>query len=78
MEDIVSKIKDAICVVTKSSDKEINIDSRLEDVGVDSFAGIDLVYTLEDMFNIKISDNEAKQMKTVRNVIEAVKAKLKI
>lgn len=78
MEDIELKIKQAIHQVAKVSEKEISTDSLLADVGVDSFAGIDLMYALEDMFNIKISDDEMKQIRTVRDVVDAVKLKLKI
>jgi acyl carrier protein len=76
-DDIELKIKQAICQVTKVPEKDISIDSLLGDVGVDSFAGIDLVYTLEDTFNIKISDNEMRRIKSVRDVVEIVKSRLK-
>ena len=74
MEDIELKIKEAIRKVTKVPEKDITIDSLLADIGIDSFGGIDLVYTLEDMFNIKILDSEMNRMKTVKDVVEAVKA----
>lgn len=76
MENIEIKVNQAIRQVTKDSDKDISPDSVLADIGVDSFAGIDLVYTLEDVFKIKISDDEMKQIKTVKDIVEIVKSRI--
>lgn len=76
MDNIEAKIKEAICKISKVSVQDIKTDSRLADVGIDSFAGIDLVYTLEDMFTIKISDTEMSGMKTVKDIIDAVNSRI--
>jgi acyl carrier protein len=78
MVDIETKVKQAIGKVAKISEKDIGIDSKLVEVGVDSFGGIDLMYTLEDMFNIKISDDEMRKITTVRDIVEVIKSKLNI
>lgn len=78
MKDIELKIKQVISKISKLPEKDIMIDSPLVDVGIDSFAGIELVYSLEDMFSIKISDDEMKQMKTVKDIVKAIKDRLSV
>ena len=72
MEDVELKIRQAICKISAFPEGNITLDSKLEEVGIDSFAGIDLVFTLEDIFNITISDSEMNQIRTVRDAVEAV------
>ena len=76
MEDIENKVKQAIRQVTKDSEKDISLDSALANIGVDSFAGIDLMYTLEDVFKIKISDDEMKEIKTVKDIVDIVNSRI--
>jgi len=77
MNDIETKVKSTIRkIVRMPKEEEIPTHSQLADIGVDSFAGIELVFNLEDVFNINITDEEASQMKTVRDVINGVETKL--
>jgi acyl carrier protein len=70
------KIRQAISKITRAPEKNIKSDSNLLSIGMDSFGAIDLIYTLEDMFNIRISDSEIKDLKTFEDVVKAVKLKL--
>lgn len=78
MDNVELKVKQVIRKIVKIPDNEdISMDSELEKIGVDSFAGIELVFTLEDMFNIDISDEEMAQMKTVKDIVDGIKTKTK-
>ena len=76
MESIEIKVRQAIKDVIKVSDSDITLDSVLTDMGIDSFATIDLAYTLDEAFNITVSDAEMKQIKTVKDIIEIVRARI--
>ena len=79
MEDVEAKIIQAIRKIVKiPEDMPITGDSELSNIGVDSFAAIDLVFTLEDIFDIKISDTEMMQMKTLKDIVDGIKTKTKI
>ena len=41
----------------------------IEDLGVDSFASLELIFELEDTLGIKILDSEVKKMITVGDVV---------
>jgi acyl carrier protein len=74
--EVELKVKQAIGKVAKVTEEQIRLDALLLDLSIDSFAGIDLMYTLEDAFNVKLPDNEVRNLKTVKDVIEAVQKRL--
>lgn len=47
--------------------------STFQELGIDSLDGIDLVFTFEDEFNISIPDHVVQKMKSVGQVIEALR-----
>ena len=47
--------------------------STFQELGIDSLDGIDLVFTFEDEFNISIPDQVVQKMKSVGQVIEALR-----
>jgi len=47
--------------------------SLMEDLGADSLDIVDLVMAFEDEFGVKISDQDLSKIKTVQDVIEAIK-----
>jgi acyl carrier protein len=51
----------------------ITPESTFQDLGIDSLDGIDLVFTFEDEFNISIPDQVVQKMKSVGQVIEALR-----
>ena len=51
----------------------ITHDSTFQELGIDSLDGIDLVFTFEDEFNISIPDHVVQKMKSVGQVVEALR-----
>jgi acyl carrier protein len=47
-------------------------DTTLASLGIDSLEGLEVIFALEDHFNISISDEDAVNMKTVGAVIAGV------
>lgn len=51
----------------------ITQETTFEQLGIDSLDGIDLVFTFEDEFNISIPDQVVQKMKSVGQVLEALR-----
>ncbi|MGZ8428426.1 MAG: acyl carrier protein [Candidatus Deferrimicrobiaceae bacterium] len=51
--------------------------SFIDDLGADSLDIVELVMAMEDEFGIEIPDEEAEKIKTVKDVIEYIKANAK-
>lgn len=52
----------------------ITLDSSFEQLGIDSLDGINILFALENEFNVSIPDAAAQQIKTVRDMAEGVYA----
>ena len=75
-DDIEPQIIELIAQKKKLDPSAITLDTPFADIGVDSLDAIDLVFTFEDRFNINVPDEAVQQLKTVRDVVEAVRAVL--
>ncbi len=54
--------------------KKITLDSRfVEDLGADSLDLVEVMMNLEDEYEIKISDDEADKLKTIRGVVNYIR-----
>lgn len=59
-------------------DKVHEDDHLRSDLGGDALDVIELVMTLEEKFNIEISDDEADRMYTVQDVCKCVSSKIRV
>ena len=49
----------------------------MEDLGADSLDVVEMLMTLEDEFNVTVSDDEAVNLKTVQQIVDLIDAKSK-
>jgi acyl carrier protein len=64
-----------IAVIAKAQHippSSLTIDSTFEELKIDSLDGINIVFAIEEEFGIEIPDDEAKQIRTVRDVADGV------
>jgi len=65
-----------IAVVAKSRKvprEQLSLDTTFEDLQMDSLDGIDLVFELENEFNIAIPDEDARVIRDVRQAVESLR-----
>jgi len=76
-DEVFEQVK-AILVETLSVDADkVTIDARFqEDLETDSLDLVELVMTMEDKFGLKISDEEAAEIKTVGQAVDFVMGRL--
>ncbi|QIQ41374.1 MAG: acyl carrier protein [Buchnera aphidicola (Aphis urticata)] len=78
MKNTEKKIKNIISQKLDIKTENItNNSSFLEDLGADSLDIVELIMTLEEAFNIEISDHEAEKIKTVQNAVDLIYSKMK-
>jgi acyl carrier protein len=71
--DIYEQLKKLIKPHIKN--KDVNSDSSLRDLGVDSLELLSIVIEVEEKFNVEFSDDELLLLKTVDDFIIALKGK---
>ena len=56
--------------------EEITMDTTFEELGFDSLDGLNLVFELEEEFDMTIPDDRVHEMKGVRQAVEGIEALL--
>ncbi len=68
---IFENVRDALAQQFEVEPETITPDTNLiDDLGADSLDVVELIMSLEDMFGISITDEEAAQLYTVRRIVE--------
>jgi len=69
------KIKEIIAEKLEIGIDQITDDAKfIDDLGADSLDVVELIMTLEDEFEIEITDEDAEKIVTVRNAIDFIKS----
>ncbi len=75
---VEKKVKEIVAEQLGRDASEVtNEASFIDDLGADSLDIVELVMAMEDEFGIEIPDEEAEKIKTVKDVIEYIKAHTK-
>ena len=68
---IFENVRDALAKQFEIDPETITMDTSIvDDLGADSLDVVELIMSLEDMFGISISDDDAAQLDTVRRIVE--------
>lgn len=76
MDEIEQKVIALIAENQQIEADKITIDSTFEELGVDSFDGVNLLFAIESEFELSVSDEQAKQLRSVREMVEGVRTML--
>ncbi len=70
---IFEKVRAIICDQLELDEDVVTLDAvLLEDLGADSIDLADLVMTLEDEFDMEISDEELENIRTVADIVKFI------
>ena len=73
MSDVMDGVKDVIVDVLKIDKKDINIDTRfIEDLKADSMDQFFLIDGLCEKFDLSISDEDARSIKSVKDAVDYI------
>jgi acyl carrier protein len=76
LDPLEKKVIELIAQKKRIPPETITLDSTFLDLGIDSLDGMDLLFTVEESFKLTIPDEAAQQMKSVRQVTDALRAAL--
>jgi acyl carrier protein len=71
-EDVMSRVIRVIAETQRVPLDTIKPGSTFEELKIDSLDGINIVFAIENEFNINVPDEAAKSLRSVRDVAEGV------
>ncbi len=75
---VEKRVKEIVAEQLSKDANEVNLESSfIDDLGADSLDIVELVMAMEDEFGIEIPDEDAEKIKTVKDVVEYIKARQK-
>ena len=71
-EDLTGRVLRIIAETQRKDPAQVTIDSSFEELGIDSMDGVNIVFALENEFNINVPDEDVKTIRNVRDMVEGV------
>lgn len=72
-DDIAERVIRVIAETQKIPVESVSIDKTFEELKIDSLDGINIVFGLENEFNISIPDENMGSLRSVRDAVEGVR-----
>jgi acyl carrier protein len=72
-DEIEEKVLAVIAQVKRLPAESVALDSSFEQLGIDSLDGMNILFELENEFDINIPDEQARSIHSVREMVEGVK-----
>jgi acyl carrier protein len=72
-DEIAQKVLAVIAQVKRLPAESVALDSSFEQLGIDSLDGMNILFELENEFDINIPDEQARSIRSVREMVEGVK-----
>lgn len=68
---IEKEVRKVIADMLRLSEETVRPDSMLvDDLGIDSFAVVELIFALEDRYGLDISDDDVVKLKKVEDIVD--------
>jgi acyl carrier protein len=71
-DEIIGKVLASIAKIKRIAPENISLDSTFEELKMDSLDGLDLLFELEEIFDLTIPDERARSLRTVRGIVEEI------
>jgi acyl carrier protein len=71
-DELMQRVRSVIAATQRIPVEKVSADSTFEELGIDSMDGVNILFALENEFDISIPDEEAKSIRNVREMAEGV------
>ena len=71
-DELTQRVLRIIAETQRKDPAQVTIDSSFEELGIDSMDGINIIFALENEFNINVPDEEVKSIRNVRDMVDGV------
>ena len=71
-DELIERVRKVIATSKRIPEERVTIDSAFEELGIDSMDAVEILFALENEFDISIPDEEVKSVRNVRQMVEGV------
>jgi acyl carrier protein len=71
-DSVTEEVLDVIAETQRMPREKITLDGRFEELGMDSMDAVNILFALEEKFDITIPDEAAKQIRNIREMVDGV------
>ena len=71
-DQLTQRVLSVIAATQRISPETVTIDKSFQELGIDSMDGINILFALENEFDITIPDEQAKQIRSIREMVEGI------
>ena len=71
-DQIIERVRKVIATSKRLPEEKVTVDSSFEELGIDSMDAVEILFGLENEFDINIPDDEVKTVRNVRQMVEGV------
>jgi acyl carrier protein len=72
-DELTQRVLRIIAETQRKELSQVTIDSSFEELGIDSMDGVNIIFALENEFGINVPDEEVKNIRSVRDMVEGVR-----
>ena len=71
-DELIERVRKVIAASKRIPEDKVTVDSTFEELGIDSMDAVEILFALENEFDISIPDEEVKTVRNVRQMVEGV------
>jgi len=71
-DDLIQRVLNSIATSKRIPRETVTIDSEFEQLGIDSMDAVEILFALENEFDINIPDDEVRSVRNVRQMCEGI------
>jgi len=77
-DELIERVRQVIATSKRIPVERVTIDSAFEELGIDSMDAVEILFALENEFDINIPDEEVKTVRNVRQMAAGVERLLAV
>ena len=70
--ELVDRVRAVVAKHMNKPVEDVTLDSTFADLGIDSLDGVNLLFKVEDEFDIAIEDDQARSISSVRQMVDGI------
>jgi acyl carrier protein len=71
-DDLTQRVLKTIAACKKLPAETVTLESSFQELGIDSMDAVEILFALENEFDISIPDDDVKNVRSIREMVEGV------